>query len=65
VENFTPVSALIGGVLTGLSASLLLLFNGRIAEISGTLAGDLFLETQEKLWRLLLLVGMVAGASLY
>ena len=37
--NFTPTSALTGGVLIGLSASLLLLFNGRIAGISGIVGG--------------------------
>ncbi|HIA20624.1 MAG: YeeE/YedE family protein [Methylococcus sp.] len=65
MENFSPVSALTGGALIGLAASLLLLFNGRIAGISGILAGSLFLRRQERWWRLLFLAGMVAGASLY
>jgi uncharacterized membrane protein YedE/YeeE len=65
MENFSPVSALTGGALIGLAASLLLLFNGRIAGISGILAGSLFLRRQERLWRLLFLVGMVVGASVY
>jgi uncharacterized membrane protein YedE/YeeE len=65
VENFSPVSALTGGALIGLAASLLLLFNGRIAGISGILAGSLFLRRQERWWRLFFLAGMVAGASLY
>ncbi|MEE2766632.1 MAG: YeeE/YedE family protein [Pseudomonadota bacterium] len=65
MENFSPVSALIGGALIGLAASLLLLFNGRIAGISGILSGGLFLRKRERLWRLLFLVGMVAGASVY
>lgn len=38
MENFTPVSALIGGALIGLSASLLMLFHGKIAGISGLFA---------------------------
>jgi hypothetical protein len=38
MESFTPVSALIGGALIGLSASLLMLFNGRIAGVSGLFA---------------------------
>jgi hypothetical protein len=38
MESFTPVSALIGGALIGLSASLLMLFNGRIAGISSLFA---------------------------
>jgi uncharacterized protein len=35
---FTPVASTIGGILIGLSAVLLMLFNGRIAGISGILA---------------------------
>ncbi|MCA1688335.1 MAG: YeeE/YedE family protein, partial [Actinobacteria bacterium] len=35
MENFTPVSGLIGGLLIGLAAALLLLLNGRIGGISG------------------------------
>lgn len=37
--NFTPWSALLGGVLIGLSASMLILLNGRIAGISGLVGG--------------------------
>jgi len=38
VENFTPVSGLIGGLLIGLAAALLLL-NGRTSGISGFVGG--------------------------
>ncbi|MEX5452631.1 YeeE/YedE family protein, partial [Stutzerimonas stutzeri] len=36
--NFTPWTALAGGVLIGAAASLFVLLNGRIAGISGLLA---------------------------
>ena len=39
MESFTPISALIGGALIGLSASVLMLLHGKIAGISGLL-GD-------------------------
>jgi uncharacterized protein len=39
VENFTPVSGLVGGLLIGLAAALLLLLNGRISGISGIVGG--------------------------
>ncbi len=39
MENFTPVPAFAGGLLTGLSAVIMLLFNGRITGISGILDG--------------------------
>jgi len=38
-NNFTPWASLAGGALIGLSAALFVLFNGRIAGISGILGG--------------------------
>ena len=38
VTPFTPISSTIGGAIIGLAAVLLMLFNGRIAGISGILA---------------------------
>ncbi|MFI8381311.1 YeeE/YedE family protein [Pseudomonas sp. NPDC079086] len=37
--NFTPWSALVGGALIGLAASLFVVMNGRVAGISGLLGG--------------------------
>ncbi len=53
-----------GGLLIGLSAVLLLAFNGRIAGISGILSG-LMLDrtTNNRLWRVLFLAGLLAGAA--
>jgi uncharacterized protein len=41
VTEFTPLASTIGGALIGLAAVMLMLFNGRIAGISGIL-GRLF-----------------------
>ncbi len=65
MENFTPVSALIGGVLIGLSATLLLLFNGRIAGVSGILSGIFVQPAGDRLWRLMFVVGMIMSGALY
>jgi len=65
MENFTPVSALIGGALIGLSATLLLLFNGRLAGVSGILSGIFVQPAGDRLWRLMFVVGMVASGFLY
>ena len=35
--QFTPLASTIGGVLIGIAAVMLMLFNGRIAGISGIL----------------------------
>lgn len=65
MENFTPYSALAGGILIGISVTLLLLFNGRIAGISSILSGTVFANGGDRLWRFLFLIGLVAGAATY
>jgi uncharacterized membrane protein YedE/YeeE len=64
MQNFTPVSALIGGLLIGGAATLLLWLNGRIAGVSNILRGLLAWKSGDSLWRVLFLGGLVAGASL-
>jgi uncharacterized membrane protein YedE/YeeE len=61
MENFTPVLSSIGGVLIGLSASILLLFNGRIAGISGIYNGLLSPKAGEVGWRFAFVGGLVLG----
>lgn len=62
--NFTPYSALIGGALIGLSASILLLFNGKICGISGITGQLLSLKTTDKQWRISLFMGLFCGGLL-
>lgn len=59
------ILAAIGGVLIGLSATILLLFSGRITGISGILWSSFRGATGDKSWRLLFLASMVAGTALY
>jgi uncharacterized membrane protein YedE/YeeE len=59
---FTPVSALCGGVLIGLSASVLLAFDGRVAGISGIVGGLFRGEAKERGWRGAFLVGFIAAS---
>src|SRR2546428_13944203 len=61
VANFTPASALIGGALIGISATLLLWLNGRIAGVSGIMPGALQRRRGGAVWRWLVLVGPNAG----
>ena len=63
MTSFTPYSALAGGALIGLAATLLLLFNGRIAGISGIVNG-LFSNNGDRAWRGTFLAGMVGTAAL-
>lgn len=63
--SFTiPWDSLFGGVLLGISATLLLLMNGKIAGISGILTGLLTPKSKDYSWRLLFFVGMISGGVL-
>src|SRR6202049_1553948 len=59
MANFTPVSAAIGGGLIGLAAVLLMLLTGRIAGISGILAGALGFGMNDKGWRIAFIAGLI------
>jgi uncharacterized membrane protein YedE/YeeE len=61
------LSSLLGGVLIGLSAAVLLWANGRPAGISGMVGGSLLPQAGESRgWRLWFLVGLLgAGAVLH
>lgn len=63
MENFTPVSALLGGALIGLGALLLYLFSGRIAGISGISSAALF-SREGRSWRLAFVAGILVGPLL-
>lgn len=65
MANFTPVSALIGGLLIGAAAWLLMAATGRIAGISGIFGGLLSGGRGDAAWRALFLAGLVLGAFAY
>jgi hypothetical protein len=64
MDNFTPVSALIGGILIGCSAVMLMALNGRVAGISGILANTVIGAPGDRTWRLLFLAGLILGPLL-
>jgi len=61
MHNFTPISALLGGVLIGLASVWLLAANGRIAGISGILHGLFVQPPGDRSWRLLFVPGLVTA----
>ncbi len=65
MQDFTPISALIGGSLIGLSATLLMLLNGRISGISGMFHGLFPVKKNEFTWRVLFLIGLILGGFVY
>ena len=65
MEHFTPVSAAIGGMLIGVSASLLWIGLGRIAGISGILGNLPTARSADLDWRIAFLVGLIVAPVLY
>jgi len=63
--EFTPLNSLLGGMLIGLAASLLILLNGRIAGISGILGGLLTAKGNDTNWRLAFLSGLIVAPLIY
>jgi len=62
-ESFTPASGLLGGLLIGASAALLLLLNGRVAGVSGIVAG--LLGGRPGGWQAMFALGLLLGALGY
>jgi hypothetical protein len=61
MESFTPVASTLGGLLIGVSASLLLVLNGRVAGVSGIVAGIFSPRPGEVAWRVAFIAGLLAG----
>ena len=59
---FTPVSAALGGPMIGIAVAVLLLFNGRIAGISGIFANML---TKQSGWRIAFIAGLAGAPWIY
>jgi hypothetical protein len=68
-SEFTPYGSLIGGLLIGIAATLLLLALGRIAGVAGIVAGLFagFLpgQSQEWHWRIAFVIGLIAAPFVY
>ncbi len=64
-QHFTPLAALAGGVLIGITAAMFLLLNGRIAGISGVLGGLLRPLRGDVAWRGAFVLGLVGAPLVY
>jgi uncharacterized membrane protein YedE/YeeE len=62
---FTPATALIGGALIGAAAAAFVVFNGRIAGVSGILGGLLSPARGDIAWRAAFVAGLVAAPLAY
>ena len=63
--HFTPYASLIGGILIGLAAFILMASNGRVMGISGIFASALINRPVNGLWRWLFLAGTIIGPLIY
>lgn len=66
VAHFTPYLSLVGGILIGLAALLLLILNGRVMGISGILGGLISpgMGPGDRIWRLVFIIGVILGPFL-
>jgi uncharacterized protein len=63
MENFAPLSAIIGGMLLGLATSIIWAANGRMAGVSG-IAGGFPMRRGDVLWRVVYVIGLPIGAMI-
>ena len=61
--TFTPLAGLAGGILIGLAAVVLMGLLGRIAGVSGIVAGLLKPFGDDAIWRAAFVLGLIGGAS--
>ena len=61
---FDPISALLGGILIGIASVLLMMLIGRIAGISGILGGALARNSNDAIWRLAFIAGLIVAPLL-
>jgi len=59
--DFTPIPALLGGLILGIAAVLFVVLHGRILGISGIVSGLLHPQKDDYLWRLALVFGLLTA----
>jgi len=65
IINFTPWTALIGGILIGTAGLLLLWLNGRMAGISGIFGSVMSTDQSANGWRILFVLGLIGGGFIW
>ena len=64
IVNFTPYSALTGGIIIGFAVVIFFYFNGRLVGISG-IASNALTEERNRLDNILFLIGLIIGPIIY
>lgn len=63
MHDFTPVQGIVGGALIALSLAIMLVATGRIAGLSGIVAG--LLTSGDRTWRAWFVAGMLAVGAVF
>jgi uncharacterized membrane protein YedE/YeeE len=63
--HFTPYASFAGGILIGIAAAMLILFNGRIAGVSGIIGQLLNGVNRDNLWRIAFVLGIVVAPAIW
>ena len=64
IVNFTPITALTGGLLIGLTVALFFILNGRMIGISG-IASNFLVSKNNRIDNFLFLIGLILGPLIY
>ena len=64
IVNFTPLTALTGGLLIGLSIILFFILNGRMIGVSG-IASNFLTSKENRSENFFFLIGLILGPSIY
>jgi len=64
ITNFTPITAILGGVLIGLAVAMFFLFNGRLVGISG-IAANALTNKNNRFDNILFLLGLLIAPIIY
>ena len=64
IVNFTPITALTGGLLIGLSVALFFILKGRMIGISG-IASNFLVSKNNRIENFLFLAGLILGPLIY
>ena len=59
--SFTPIPSLLGGALLGIAAALYVVLHGRILGISGIVSGLLHPKSNDVVWRLAIVLGLLSA----
>ncbi|WP_119393829.1 YeeE/YedE family protein [Salinibius halmophilus] len=65
IVSINPFEALLGGILLGISTTVLLLLRGDVAGINGMITGILSWKKREVDWRVSFIIGLMLGLGAY